>query len=146
MLQMITFILEIFYCNDILPAVVRTTRQILQMIIFILQIFYCTNIFPTVVLTTRQMLQILSNINLANLLLYWYLSGICSDDEASRVGSPSHGQQGKKSKKKHEKKKKQLWTLFGFSLDLCEFLSNSPWVKIVMVTALKNLRHALTIS
>ena len=30
-------------------------------------------------------------------------------------------QQGKKPKKKHEKKKKQLWTLFAFSLDLCEF-------------------------
>ena len=32
----------------------------------------------------------------------------CSDDEASRAGSPSHCNQSKKSKKKHEKKKKQL--------------------------------------
>ena len=35
-------------------ADVLTTRQMLQMFIFILQIFYCTDIFPAVVLTTRQ--------------------------------------------------------------------------------------------
>ena len=73
MLQMIIFILEIFYCNDILLALVRTTRQILQMIIFILQIFYCnTDIFPAVVLTMRQMLQI-------------FILQICSDDETNVV-------------------------------------------------------------
>merc|ERR1712098_729874 len=32
----------------------------------------------------------------------------CSDDETSRAGSPSHCNQGKKNRKKHDKKKKQL--------------------------------------
>ena len=63
-------------------ADVLTTRQMLQMFIFILQIFYCNDIFPAVVLTMRQMLQnfILQicsgdetnvvNVYIANLLLY----------------------------------------------------------------------------
>jgi len=36
------------------------------------------------------------------------LEGSCSDDEASRAGSPSHCNQSKKTRKKHDKKKKQL--------------------------------------